>query len=125
EDDIDVAEVWLASIFVNVGRRPEGDPADGKSHRRARQGVEHVRGRLEKSRELSPPIFPFSCRRSRHRMSRLPHESAKRGEQHPWRKYEVECPAPAELGVRPAAERVAERASDRNRHEKNRHDSAA
>src|SRR6266850_833126 len=47
---------------------------------------------------------------------------AQETQEQPWRGNEIKCPAPAEMSTDQSADHIAERAANRNRRTKNRHD---
>src|SRR6266480_3361318 len=54
--------------------------------------------------------------------TRIALPEAQQSEQQPWRCNEIKCPAPAKVSADRSADYVAERATDRNRRAKDRHD---
>src|SRR6266478_4076451 len=56
------------------------------------------------------------------RDTRIALPEAQQSEQQPWRCNEIKCPAPAKVSADRSADYVAERATDRNRRAKDRHD---
>src|SRR5205807_4892521 len=106
-----------------VSRHPEGETAQGECHRGLRETVEDERPVAQQAKIVAQ-ICAFSFRTNAAARARVGLEETKQAKKNAGDGHHVKGPAPSELMIDHTTEHITQRASDRDRTAKNRHDPA-